>query len=176
MPLKEARIAFNGSIAGAFVALTLLGGEVVWGDVITLSNGTEVEGVVVRETESQVKVQVLRASFLTFKEREIVSIVRGTPAEHERLRREWEREAESRDLNRGAQVAHAVDNAVEGRAHPSGSPIAEPKEPQQLVTVRPENASDPIRGREGMRGKRLMRFQEPPDSPSLSTDRRRDGS
>ena len=61
-------------------------------DVLSLSNGRTLEGVIVEETDSHIEVQVTWRGYVSLEKVAIVSIARGDAQDHRRLRSHWQEE------------------------------------------------------------------------------------
>ncbi len=62
-----------------------------WADRVYLSTGQTLDGIVVNETATEVKIQVLREGYLTLDRAVVEKIDGGSDADHAQLRAEWER-------------------------------------------------------------------------------------
>lgn len=78
-----------------------------WADRVHLSNGRVVEGIIVEETASRMKVQMAWAGYIWIHPEQIVSIEPGTEVSHRELLARWETEYE------GAQERERVREAFE---------------------------------------------------------------
>lgn len=93
---KSFKIAYCFFLAGAVVLVSLTS---VQADTLLLKNGHSVDGVVVRESEDSVTIDIGGGS-VTFKRDEIQEVLRATPEEKARLHADWEKqkkEAEKQD-------------------------------------------------------------------------------
>jgi hypothetical protein len=74
------------------VLLWMSAQQAAWGDVLYLSSGRRVEGVVVDETPSHITVQVSWKGYVTFDRQALARVVRGDDQIRERLLSAWRRE------------------------------------------------------------------------------------
>ncbi len=79
----------------------------VWADVLNLSNGREVEGIIVQETDAAVKVQVTWQGYLTIDRDAVTEIARGDALRHEQLLARWQIETD--DAKRGEEARRQFD-------------------------------------------------------------------
>ena len=82
----------NISVVLAFCALLCLGARQAWGDVLYLSDGRKVEGIIADETDVQVRVQVLWQGYVTIPRGTVLSIERGAKGDHQRLLEKWKKD------------------------------------------------------------------------------------
>ena len=66
--------------------------QVAWGDLLQLSGGRKLEGVIANETESQIKVQVSWQGYVTVDRSSVVSIARAGKEGNQPLLRHWRRD------------------------------------------------------------------------------------
>jgi len=69
--------------------LWLSGQQAARADVLRLSNGQELEGIIVKEIGPAITVQVSWQGYVTLDREAVMSIVRGDEPEHERLLSDW---------------------------------------------------------------------------------------
>ena len=75
----------------------------VWADALTLANKQTIEGIIVQETASQIKVQVAWQGYVTIDHETVVGITRGDAREHEQLLARWHEEFQT---DRQREQAH----------------------------------------------------------------------
>ena len=66
--------------------------QTAWGDLLSLSEGRKLEGVIAKETESQIRVQVSWQGYVTVDRSSVVSVTRGDKKDNERLLGQWRRD------------------------------------------------------------------------------------
>ena len=64
----------------------------VWADVVHLTDGRKVEGIVVGETDSGLRVQVTWQGFVTLDREDVLSAVRSSDQENSHRLRQWRKE------------------------------------------------------------------------------------
>ena len=73
-----------------FSLISCLGLQAVaWGDVVHLTDGRKVEGIVVEGTDSALRVQVTWQGFVTLDQEDVLSVVRSSDQENNRRLRQW---------------------------------------------------------------------------------------
>lgn len=65
---------------------------VAWADLLYLSDGRKVEGIITQETDSHIEVQVLWQGYMTVPRGSILSIVRGNRQDRQRLLKKWQKD------------------------------------------------------------------------------------
>lgn len=82
-----------------------LGARFAWSDALQLSNGRVLEGIVVRETATELDIQVAWKGMVTLDRRSVVSITNAGPPARRQLRDRWRKEfadAQARTQTRAA--------------------------------------------------------------------------
>ena len=87
----------------AAVLLGLSAQSRVWADVLTLANTQTIEGLIVEENESHIKVQVAWQSYVTIDRQAVVSIAQGDAHEHDQLLARWQEEFQADQQRERAQ-------------------------------------------------------------------------
>lgn len=64
----------------------------VSGDLLRLSDGRDIEGVIVQESGSEIRVQVLWRGYVTVERDSVTSITRGSPGAHRLLLKQWRKD------------------------------------------------------------------------------------
>ena len=73
-------------------ALIVLAGVPAWADQIHLTNGQMVEGIVIRQTDAQVVLQIAQEGYVVLDRASIAEIVPSTEPERKRLLIQWKEE------------------------------------------------------------------------------------
>ena len=83
---------WKGLIGFYCVLLWMGGAQVAWGDLLSLSEGRKLEGVIVQEAKSQIRVQVSWQGYVTVDRSSVVSVTRGGKEDNARLLGQWRRD------------------------------------------------------------------------------------
>lgn len=83
-------------------------------DVLRLSNGRSIEGIIVRRTESQIKIQVAKDGYVGIPHEQVVAVTEGTEKKHEGLISQWHAEYKESQERERAQEAFQLTQLARG--------------------------------------------------------------
>ncbi len=63
-----------------------------WGDTLTLTNGQTLEGIIVQETPTHVRLQVALQGYVDIERQTVTGLARSDAADHGRLQAQWREE------------------------------------------------------------------------------------
>lgn len=66
--------------------------QVAWGDILHLSDGRKVEGIITKEADAHLQIQVLWQGTVTVPRSSIRSVVRGSRQDHQGLLKKWHKD------------------------------------------------------------------------------------
>ena len=117
-----------------------------WADVIEVAPGRSLEGVVIEETVSKIKVQVSWQGYVTFDRGGVVSIRRDSTGENVRLQDAWHQEALQKEQREQAQQAFEEAQRQHGYVKYRGEWITREElamvQEEQLKKEREERANE----------------------------------
>ena len=100
-------------------------------DVLTLANKQTIEGLVVQEDESHIKVQIAWQSYLTINRQAVVSMHRGDARERQQLLARWQEEFQADQQHERAQRDVDVSQRARGLVKYRGEWI----KPEELIEI-----------------------------------------
>jgi len=104
-------------LCGGLCGVLLLWGTApgrVWGDVVHLSDGKMLEGIITQESETHVQVQVAWQGHVTLNRGAIVSVTRADEATQQQLLDRWKREFTADHERQEARKAFEVSQRERG--------------------------------------------------------------
>ena len=121
--------------------LWVSGAEVAWGDLLHLSGGRKLEGVIVKETESQVKIQVSWQGYVSVDRSSVVSIARAGKEENQRLLGQWRRDFLSDQQRERKRIAFEAAQRAKGLVMYKGSWISQ----TELASIQAKQKEEEVR-------------------------------
>ena len=123
------RIAGVGSLLAAVASPA-------WADVIQLSSGRSLDGVVVEDTTARVRVQVTWQGYISLHPEEVAAIARSEPAQRAQLLEQWRREFDAAKEHAQAREAFEASQRAQGLVQHRGVWISQ----DELAAIREEHA------------------------------------